>query len=779
MADIHALEIEFAKNPNLEACIPLCEAYLAQKRFMEAMVVCKKGIKQAPQDPRGRVLLSRIYAVQGKAPKALAELEQLLQELPGTPLGLEAIGRLLMEQGRRDEGLVKLQQALAADPNRAEARALLQQAGVGVAAPMAPAAPPLAMPFAAPAGQRPIQGMPPPGAFAQAPAPFGAPPQRGFAPPPGPPPLQPRGGGAPPPSAIAGVFAAPPVTAPVPAAEPQRPLEHVRDFFAPETLGFTNDESDIETAGPGRLTILGFVPKNAGSIKTTFFIALGVLAIAGSIIFYQYRSSVVTREINKKYGELKAAMDEDKYGRYQDALRRGNEIVAIDDSHNLTLGALAYANAILAVDYRQPDALPKAKEYLRRAMVSTKEETEYRVAARALIAYAERQLDQGIADIKKIIDHGGSGPFVELEAFRLMSEAKPNDKETQVQLRRLTQSVVSQARIFNFLGWYYYQQDDWALADKNFAAALQNVRGHPRALIGQALTDFDRGIALQERQAEIGKSIKAVLSQPAEDLDSTVLAMAHFAAGQLLQWQGKQTEADTEFATAFRFDSQSAIMYYRRGTGLLNLARAEDSVQYLRKAAAMEPNNVRYYRTLADAQIRSGDASGAKATLDRAAQLNPNDPELKVLEGDSLRAEKKYAQAIDVYKLIKKEHGGPILSRAAVGISAAMRESGKKPEAIKYLEDFLANVPGDVLQPEQAKLWCELGADYEANKDKEHAERWYQQGIDTYRYEPTCQYYMCRLLGRGDGAVEACKTYLTLAPRGEFSEDARKRTGAK
>jgi tetratricopeptide (TPR) repeat protein len=108
-----------------------------------------------------------------------------------------------------------------------------------------------------------------------------------------------------------------------------------------------------------------------------------------------------------------------------------------------------------------------------------------------------------------------------------------------------------------------------------------------------------------------------------------------------------------------------------------------------------------------------------------------------------------------------------------------MRESGKKPEAIKYLEDFLANVPGDVLQPEQARLWCELGVDYEVNKDKEHAERWYQQGIDTYRYEPSCHYYKCRLLGRGDDAKEECKQYLTLAPRGEFSEDARKRSGAK
>ena len=60
-ADIRALELEFAKTPTIEACIALCEAYLASQRFMEAMVVCKKGMKSAPADPRGRVLLARVY----------------------------------------------------------------------------------------------------------------------------------------------------------------------------------------------------------------------------------------------------------------------------------------------------------------------------------------------------------------------------------------------------------------------------------------------------------------------------------------------------------------------------------------------------------------------------------------------------------------------------------------------------------------------------------------------------------------------------------------------
>jgi tetratricopeptide (TPR) repeat protein len=787
-ADIHALEIEFAKNPTLEACIPLCEAYMGQKRFMEAMVVCKKGIKQAPQDARGRVLLARVYSAQGKAPKAQAELDQLLVEMPGNPLGLEAMGKLLLEQGRRDEGLGMLQKAAMADPSRAEARAILQQAGIALAVAPAPQAAPVQMPPQMAPPQRPgPQSFAPPqpgrpqGGFAPPQPAFGAPqgfaPQ-GFAPP------QPGRPGQPPP-AMPSPFQAPPQGPPptaggaavAPAPEAQR-MEHVHDFFAPETLGFSNDSGDIETAGPGRLTILGFVPKSTASIKTTLFIVLAVLAVAGGVIFWQYRSSITTREINKKYGELKAGMDEDKYGRYQDALKRGTEILAIDDGHNLTLGALAYIEAILAVDFKQPDHLARAKDFLARAMKSSKEETEFRVAARALIAYADRNFDQGLADIKKIIDRGGSSPFVELEAFRLMAEAKPNDKGTQTELRRLTQAVTSQARALNFLGWYYYGLDDYALADKNFAAALQNVRGHPRALVGQALTDFDRGLGLQERQKEIGKSITTVLSLPAEDLDPEVLALAHFAAAQLQQWQGKQSEADVEFDKAFKLQPGSALMFYRRGTGLLNLGRASEAVDFLRKAAGAAPNNVRYYRSLASAQIKTGDVAGAKATLDRASQLAPNDPTLKVLEGDRLRADKKFQQAIDTYKLVKKDDGGPIFADAAIGIGKALRESGKKKEAIKQLEDFLAGVPGDVMQPQQAELWCELGLSYEADKDKEKAQGMYEQGVATFPYYAPCHYYSCRL-GRGDDPKEECRRYVATAPRGEFAEDAKKRAGIK
>ena len=767
MADLHALEIEFAKNPSLEACIPLCEAYLTHKRFMEAMVVCKKGMKSNPQDIRGRILLGRIYWAQGKAPKAQQELEPLLREQPSNPRLLELMGRVYLDINRRDEGVLLLQQALTQNPSLTDARTWLAQIGVAppaMAAPgtPAPASKPGVVPQAAPAPHQAVPGMAsPPGAFgARGASPFAAGGIPGLPPPPGQP--------------MPGVpQAATPTQPPETAA---KPLEHVSDFFAADTLGFSNEASDIETAGPGRLTILGFVPKTTGSIKTTILIALGVFAVAGAIIFWQYRNSVEQREINKRYAELKIAMDDDGHARYRDVLRKGDEILLIDKNHNQTLSAMSYASAILGIEFRDSDGVTKARDYLARAVKSSNDETEYRVAARALLAYGDKQYEQGIADIKKVLDKGGSTALVELEAFRLMNAAKPGDRETQIQLRRLIQSAGPKARVFNVLGWYYYSINNWSDADKNFVQALQSTRNHSRAMLGQVLVDLDRGIALRERQKEIGDTIGKVFALHKDELGEPVLALAHFARAQLQQWQNKIPEAEEDYRIAFKLDPDNAMFYYRRGAQLLGLGKAGDAVEFLRKAVAKEPNNVMYYKTLANAQIKSSDVVGAKATLDRGAQLASEDKDFLLLEGDRLRASKQGNDAIATYKKIVRDDGPAIFSNAQMAISTVLRESGKPKEAINFMEKFLEQAPG-IDPPLESQLWCELGLNYEAIRDKDAAIRWFETGIDKYTYNPDCHYYLCRVLGKGAEAAEQCKTYLALAPRGEFSADAKKRSG--
>src|SRR5688572_7769896 len=68
-ASVTELENAFAQNPDSNAYVDLCLAYIDQSRFMEAMVVCKKGLKTRPDSVDARVLLARVYAAQKKFKK--------------------------------------------------------------------------------------------------------------------------------------------------------------------------------------------------------------------------------------------------------------------------------------------------------------------------------------------------------------------------------------------------------------------------------------------------------------------------------------------------------------------------------------------------------------------------------------------------------------------------------------------------------------------------------------------------------------------------------------
>lgn len=928
-ADIHALEIEFAKNPSLDACIPLCEAYLEQKRFMEAMVVCKKGIKTNPADPRGRVMLARVYLAQGKQPKAQQELGQLQQEFAGHPLVLELAGELSMQQGQTDEAISQLQQALQADPSLEHAPNLLAQLGAPV--PQAPQTPPQSMPQggqpgampgqpgapaqpgmgqpaqqpgmmpqpgAVPPGQQPgmpqqpamgqpphPQGMPaqqpgmpqpqqqpgmPPGGMGQPAAPGqpgmggqapvgqpgmqvpgqqpgapGQPPmgqQPGMAgqPPMGQPPMgqQPGGPGQPPmgqpgmagqqpmgqpgmpsaggpaeqPAADAhaqagqgfevpggdvdmampggepqggveqwttpgGDDTAPPE--PPPGDDPSAPepssgkLEHVTDFFAPDTLGFSNDSSDVETAGPGRLTIVGFVPKSTGSLKTTLFVLLGAFAVAGAYIAYRVMSSQQMREKNKLFTEIRLAMEEDKYYRYKNALQRGEKILQLDSDHALTLGAMAYAQAVLGTEHAEKGALKAAKRHLNKL---GDELNEFSAPAHARVAYADGNYAQGLEKLNAKREAGGSNAIMEMEAYRLMAAQAPHSEDTEQQLKELKTAVSSETRVLNFLGWHHYKRSDWSDADRYFSKTLQRTKGHPRALLGAAVADLDRGIALQERQKEIEEKIKKVFALPSDEISQPVLALAHFVRGRLRQWQQKDDEAQKDFKKAFELDGDNAMFNYRKGVAHLDYGAYDAAIADLKKATEKAPKRVRYYKKLAVAQTRADQFDAAEATLSKAGELVPEDAEQTLLRGQLLLAKRQYDQAIETFESVKREDADVgVYIDAQMGISNALRAAGRSKKAVSHMEDLLRNVPSGAGSRTQAKLWCELGRNFEATRSRKRALESYQNGIKQFPHYPACHFYVCRLLRRGAQAQKACEKYLTLAPRGQFSRQAKRR----
>src|SRR3954469_17438913 len=116
-AELAKLEHAFATEPASDAYKPLAEAYLGMGRFMEAMVVCKKGVKAHPNTPDPRVLLARVYAEQGKDKKALEELTAALGVSPTDKIALRMTGALQLKGGEADAGKANLLKAFQVDPS--------------------------------------------------------------------------------------------------------------------------------------------------------------------------------------------------------------------------------------------------------------------------------------------------------------------------------------------------------------------------------------------------------------------------------------------------------------------------------------------------------------------------------------------------------------------------------------------------------------------------------------------------------------------------------------
>ena len=795
MSDISTLELEFAKSPSLDTCIPLCEAYIGANRFMEAMVVCKKGIKGSPEDPRGKTMLARVYLEQGKLPKAQQELDGLGQQFPGLPSVLELQGRLQMLGGNREPAIAFFQQALQGDPSLRHAPVWLAELGGAVPAPMptmmqnmptpAPAAPPQPAPGMAPPAGSPFQAppmMPPqtphagagtgPVPMGDTPTPAGVtshfPSQSGFPPSP----MEPTG------SAVSGQSEfSMPATSGSPTGETEK-LEHVSDFFAADNLGFASDDtSHIETAGPGRLTIVGFVPKNTGSLKKTILLSMAGLAILASVLFYVFTNSQKTKKISGVFEKIRSGIDSDLYQAYKNASVLGDEIFALNPEHPQTLSAVGFAEAVLAADHGEKGAQDKAKAMLTKAEQTVKEPNQWLIGTQALVAYLEGKYEDGLSKVEEIAQKSAN-TIVQQETFRLHYALKPDDKGTKTALRRFT-DVANGPRSLTFLGWHYFLADDWARADKYFGNALQSDKTHPRALAGKVLTDLARGTAVKGREKDIKATLEKLFKTPKEELSARDLALAHFARSRFYTWKGRRSDAQKELDKALKSDPKNTMIYFRLGTDALAQSRNVDAVKHLKKAVELEPSNIAYLQKLVEAQTRSGDYSGAEVTLARASGLAPGRSQIVLLRADLLLEQKRFGDARSEYKKINAtDHDTKSLVQATAGIARSHRGEGKASAAVSFLKGFLAKAPNKVQNNSVAKaeLFTELGLSHEDNRKKNQAQASYRLAIETDATYADSHYYLCKSIGRGGEARKACAAYLEIAPLGKHAADARKRS---
>src|SRR5687767_12130436 len=115
------LELTVARDPGSDAVVPLLEAYLGQSRFMEAMVLGKKAIKAKPEDPSRRILLARVYELQGKIPKAIEEMAAFTKTNATHAPSLVYLGKLYDKANNANDAIASFKAAIDVDNHNAEA----------------------------------------------------------------------------------------------------------------------------------------------------------------------------------------------------------------------------------------------------------------------------------------------------------------------------------------------------------------------------------------------------------------------------------------------------------------------------------------------------------------------------------------------------------------------------------------------------------------------------------------------------------------------------------
>src|SRR6266496_1245741 len=334
-AELAALEHAFAADPGSEAYRPLTEAYLAMGRFMEAMVVCKKGVKGHASDPSPRVLLARIYAAQGKDRKALEELAAALATKPDDVAASRMAGELHLKLGEKDAGVVHLRKAWQAAPADPVTLESMRKWGVSPeATPIPVAAPPAP---AAPASTAPASGR----ATAAA----------GREPPPVLRPVQP--------------IAKPAEPPPAPASEPLRP----RAPAAPRNAAYAEELASryaTQEYALGRHGPAASPPKRSRApLVATLGLGLAlaiVLAGWGAVSSMRKERAV---EIDKLLRQTRELLEKDSYASYKEAARLCERILERDPDSLGGHAYLAYIDAVRWGEHGESESLrDEARKHL-------------------------------------------------------------------------------------------------------------------------------------------------------------------------------------------------------------------------------------------------------------------------------------------------------------------------------------------------------------------------------------------------------------------------------
>ncbi len=656
-ADVAALEHAFSSDPASGAWRALTEAYVAMGRFMEAMVVCKKGVKAHPEDPSARVLLASVYAAQGKDRKALDELAEALQAHPRDAAANRMAGLLQLKLGEKDAGVAALQKAAQADPEDPETLEALRKWGIPLPQPKPPQPAPPVLERVAP---------PPPGAAA---APRAAPPPvpgPGAAPHHGPPPGLDRGEGD------------ERHAAPAPA---RRPKVVRNDAYAEQLAEkFQTEEWQLRHRPPPR----------RGSRRALVGSAVLFVVLVGALGGWWLWSAAQKRravEIDRLLKQTRELLEKDSYASYKEAGRLCERILERDPDSLGGRAYLAYVDAIRWGEHGDPEGYreeAKKQVALARKLGQTH---SHLVAAEAYLRYYGGDPKGAAEALQKFLsgDEGGTSALLygTLGIIQMQAGDLDGARDSLVLAQKYAPGDV---RIVQHLAELYrrrgagFELQAWTL----YEVVLQRLsKDHVPSMLGQAYLLAERD--QPERALKVADAVLAM----GDKASPRQVAMAHAIRGFALFALGKGPEGTSAEQQALTLDPSNPDIHEIVGKRKMREGDFRGAAAAFEKAAQLDPARVAFVKELGDAYRAAGDADKAMAQYQRAVDMSPKAVDARIARARVWRERKDWPRALEELDQAAKALGsggtGTGLSQVAVEQAEVQEAAGAKFDVVRDL----------------------------------------------------------------------------------------------
>jgi len=664
-AELAALEHAFAADPVSEAYRPLTEAYLAAGRYMEAMVVCKKGVKAHPDDPGAKVLLARVYADQGKDRKALEELGAVLGGFPNFASANLLAGQLHFRLGARAEGEAALRRAAEAAPGDADVQAALAKHGVVVAPPEPPPPPPPPA-HAAPRGDIPVLARgPASGAGAGAGGATGHPPAVT--------------------AAAAAAMSASAQAAPARGApaRPERPVptpvparRAAGDAYAAQLAEkYGTSTFELEMQGKRR-------PKKGAraTILTTvgLFVVLA-LALGGWAVFSKARKAQL-ETIDKLLKETQELIARDSFAGYRGAAEKAAAILKEDGDLLAGHAFLAYVDAIRCTEHAEGDAV-KA-EAMRHVEAARRlgQPHSHLYAAEAYLRAGGGDAPAATSELKATMEDPARQTALLTGTLGVLLMNAGDLDGAREWLARAQKTNPNDVRIAQMLAEQYRRRGEGyeQQADAIYQLALRLQKDHVPSLLGRAMLLLDRGLYDQAAQ-QVQQALAGA------DLSPRQQALAMAVRGSLLFAQGKPTEGAADEKKALELDPQSPDLPWLIGRRQLRDGEAPLAVTSIQRAVNGDGKRVAFYVDLTRALLAT-EGGGRKAVdlLQKATARAGDHPRIALLLGDAYRAQGDADRARGQYE--RSIQLGKPFPDARVALARLLRDQKNVPQALAELD---------------------------------------------------------------------------------------------